>query len=220
MIIGLQLLLWFSSGLLMSILPIEAVHGDHLVDRTPQKLEVAIDRIPFDAVLRTAGAPVREVRYRKMLDRDVAEVERADGIQLLYDARSGRRLSPLDEQSARDIAVRAYRGEGEVPPIGTLIKSSATEYRGPLPAWQLAFRDNETTRIYVAVNTGRITAVRNGTWRLYDFFWGLHIMDWKNHENFNTPLLMAFAAGGLVLAVFGTVLLYFRWPRKRRRKPQ
>jgi len=33
LIIGVQLLLWFSSGLLMSVLPIERVRGEHLVTR-------------------------------------------------------------------------------------------------------------------------------------------------------------------------------------------
>ena len=78
--------------------------------------------------------------------------------------------------------------------------------------------DAENTHVYVEANTGRITAVRNGTWRLYDFFWGLHIMDWKNHENFNTPWLLAFAIGGLILGIAGTILLFIRWPFRRRRK--
>jgi hypothetical protein len=72
--------------------------------------------------------------------------------------------------------------------------------------------------VFVAVDTGKITAVRTGTWRLYDFFWSLHIMDWKNHENFNTWWLLAFAIGGLVLGIAGTVLLFIRWPLRRKRK--
>ena len=72
------------------------------------------------------------------------------------------------------------------------------------------------TSVFVAVDTGRITAVRTGTWRLYDFFWSLHIMDWKNHEDFNTPWLLGFAIGGLLFGLAGTVLLFMRWPFRRR----
>ena len=72
----------------------------------------------------------------------------------------------------------------------------------------------------MSAETGRLTSVRTGTWRLYDFFWGLHIMDWTEHERFNTPWLMAFAAGGLVFGVAGAILLFMRWPRRRRRKVQ
>ena len=45
-------------------------------------------------------------------------------------------------------------------------------------------------------------------------------MDWTEHERFNTPWLNAFAAGGLVFAVAGAILLFMRWPRRRRRKAQ
>ena len=117
---------------------------------------------------------------------------------------------------ARAVAIQAYRGTSE-PPSVRLVVASTPEFKGVLPAWRVDFPDREATRVYVAQNSGRIVAVRNGTWRLYDFFWALHIMDWKNHENFNTPWLMAFAAGGLALAIAGSALLYLRWPRKRRR---
>jgi len=71
----------------------------------------------------------------------------------------------------------------------------------------------------VDARNGRIAAVRTGTWRFYDFVWGLHIMDWKNHENFNSPWLLGFAIGGLMLWIGGATLLALRWPRRRRRKP-
>lgn len=214
------MLLWFSSGLLMSVLPIESVHGDHLIDRSVQPLAVDPARqwAPLDALLRSAGGPVKEVRYRLLLGRNVVEIERQDGLQQLYDGRSGKLLSPLAASSARAIGLDAYRGNAGGSARASLITKATTEYRGPLPAWRLSYADDEATRFYVAANTGRITAVRNGTWRLYDFFWGLHIMDWKDHEDFNTPWLIVFAAGGLLLTLAGTALLYFRWPRRRRRR--
>ena len=98
-----------------------------------------------------------------------------------------------------------------------LIKRASAEYRGPLPAWRVTFTDPDSTRVFVTADTGRIVAVRTGTWRLYDFFWGLHIMDWKNHEDFNTPWLLGFALGGLALWLGGAVLLYMRWPKRSRR---
>jgi hypothetical protein len=42
-------------------------------------------------------------------------------------------------------------------------------------------------------------------------------MDWKNHEDFNTPWLLAFATGGLALGLAGTILLFMRWPIRRHR---
>ena len=82
----------------------------------------------------------------------------------------------------------------------------------------MAFADPDATGVFIAAETGRITAIRTGTWRLYDFFWSLHIMDWKNHEDFNTWWLLAFAIGGLTLGLAGTILLFMRWPFRAKRK--
>jgi len=80
----------------------------------------------------------------------------------------------------------------------------------------VTFADPERTNVFIAADTGEITAVRTANWRLYDFFWGLHIMDWTDHENFNSWWLLTFAIAGLVLGLMGTILLFMRWPLKRR----
>jgi len=214
-IIGIQLLLWFASGTLMSVLPIERVRGEHLVDRSPATL-------PADTVLpdparlaRAAGAPVQSLTHRMLLGRPVVEIVTARGTRL-FDAATGAPLAPPGAAEAERIVRSAWRGEGRPAAKIDRIETESTEYRGPLPAWQVELADKDATRVFVAADTGKITAVRTSTWRLYDFFWGLHIMDWKNHENFNTPWLLAFAIGGLVFWLGGAILLYMRWPIRRR----
>ena len=59
-------------------------------------------------------------------------------------------------------------------------------------------------------------------WRTFDFLWSLHIMDFKNHEDFNTPLLIISTALALVVIVTGIVMFparlgYNRWRGRRRR---
>ena len=194
------MLLWFASGLLMSILPIERVRGEHLVARdSGETLAPAQQLVSPAAVLRAA-------------------LTMTDGTVRMHDARSGSPMARIDARFAVKIATAAYRGTGAPAAAAMLVRAASTEFRGKLPVWRVQFEDAETTRVFVSPDSGRIVGVRTGTWRLYDFFWGLHIMDWKNHENFNTPWMMAFAAGGLILAVAGVVLLYMRWPRRRRRK--
>ena len=63
------------------------------------------------------------------------------------------------------------------------VTAETPEHRGALPAWRVAFADPDATGVFIAAETGRITAIRTRTWRLYDFFWSLHIMDWKNNED-------------------------------------
>lgn len=215
-IIGAQLLLWFASGALMSFLPIDRVHGDHLVDRkavTPLPRSVAL--APPSAVVAANGIPIESVTYRMWLDRPVAEVATTKGV-FLFDAGTGASLPAPTQQQAEAVARAAWRGEGRPKATVERINRASPEYRGSLPAWRVAFADPESTRVFVAADTGRIMAVRTGTWRLYDFIWSLHIMDWKNHEDFNTPWLLAFAIGGLALWLGSAVLLYMRWPKRRR----
>ena len=220
LLIGAQAIVWFTSGLIMSLLPIDVVHGDHRIDRNAEPaLSVDQTFAPVPDLLANAGVPVRQLQHRMLLGRPVVEAQLADGKIRLLDARTAAPLPPIDMRAAAAIAGRAYRGGPAVPTIERVERPS-TEYRGSLPAWRASFPDKDATRIYVSAETGRLTSVRTGTWRLYDFFWGLHIMDWTEHERFNTPWLMAFAAGGLVFGVAGAILLFMRWPRRRRRKVQ
>ena len=92
-------------------------------------------------------------------------------------------------------------------------KAPSIVVRFPHGGWPFPIRRH---KCFVAAGTGRITAVRTSSWRLYDFFWSLDIMDWKNHEDFNTPWLLAFAIGGQFFGLAGTVLLFMGWPIRRR----
>lgn len=218
LIIGAQLLIWFTSGVIMSFLPIEQVRGEHLVDREGViALPASAALVPAERILAQVGAPVEEMTWHMLDGRPVVEVTNAKGIRL-FDAGTANALPSVDAETATRIAEAAWKSGGKPKSTASLVTQGSPEYRGALPAWRVAFADPDTTNVFVAADTGRITAVRTGTWRLYDFFWSLHIMDWQNHEDFNTPWLLAFAIGGLVLGIAGTILLFMRWPIRRARR--
>jgi len=217
-IIGIQLLLWFVSGTLMSLLPIERVRGEHLIDRGAATLPAEAPLADASRFARAAQAPVETLTHRMLLGKPVVEVVTAKGTRL-YDAATGAALPAPGAAQAEQIVRNAWRGGGRPAASVARVDKESTEYRGALPAWRVELADKDTTRVYFAADTGRITAVRTSTWRLYDFFWGLHIMDWRDHENFNTPWLLGFALGGLALWIGGAILLYMRWPFRRRRRP-
>jgi hypothetical protein len=212
------LLIWFASGVIMSFLPIEQVRGEHLVDRETVRVIPAGTGFANPAtIISKAGASVEAINWHMLGDRAVAEVTTAKGVRL-FDAATGEPLPPVDASQAAAIARAAWKAPSKPPSKASRVTTESPEYRGALPAWRIAFADPDATSVFVAADTGRITGVRTGTWRLYDFFWSLHIMDWKNHEDFNTWWLLAFAIGGLLLGIAGTVLLVMRWPFKRRRR--
>ena len=217
LVIGAQLLIWFASGALMSFLPIEKVRGEQLVDRAAfAALPRGTVTVSSDRLLAQAGAPVETIPWRVLDGQPVAEVKTRDGI-LLFNA-TGKKVAPIDAPTATRIAQAAWKGATRPASGAVLVTAESTEYKEALPAWRIAFEDADRTRVFVSASTGRIVAVRTSTWRLYDFFWGLHIMDWQNHEDFNSWWLLAFAIGAVALGLAGSVLLVMRWPLRSRRR--
>jgi len=85
------------------------------------------------------------------------------------------------------------------------------EYRGDLPVWQFSFDDPDSTNIYVSPLSGKVVARRSSTWRVYDFLWSLHIMDYRDREDFNNWLVVMSAAVALILTISGMVILVYRF---------
>ena len=128
------------------------------------------------------------------------------------DALTGQVLSPVSETMARDIALADYSGEAVIS-RAELLATPPAEYGRPGPVWQVVFSDDGETTLYVDPASAEVRARRSSTWRFYDFFWRLHVMDYDDGEDFNHPLLVTAAGAGLFVALSGLVLLVFRLRR-------
>ena len=73
--------------------------------------------------------------------------------------------------------------------------------------WQVQFDDTFNTTLYLSENNGKVVTVRSTLWRIFDFFWMLHIMDYDERENFNNPLLISFSATSVLFCLSGILLL-------------
>lgn len=209
LLVGVQVLLWFLSGLVMSALPIERVRGEHLVDR-----DMAAPLPPGLAVRLLPGAAgATSIEFVSLAGRPAARVTAPDGSRSLADPATGAPL-PMDEALARAVAEQAHRGTLAAARVERVTEASPA-YRGPFPGFRVVFDDAEATSVYVDP-LGRVAGVRTSTWRLFDLLWGLHIMDWWGRENINSPWLVGFGAGALLLSLAGLALLVQRWPRRRR----
>ena len=120
--------------------------------------------------------------------------------------------------TAKSIALRAWTGPRTTIEAARIVDDPiGTEFRGPFPAWQVTYADEASTRIYIDAASGTLGAARSDTWRLFDFIWGLHIMDWTERDRINSWWLLLFGIGGTIIALSGFVLLANRMPRLRRR---
>lgn len=204
------ILFWFSSGLFFALSPIERVRSEHLMARAPAR-PVALDAAA-NGLARLAARGVTaadRVEIRHLLARPVAVVTQAGGRPTMFDLGSGAQLSPLSARSAAAIAAHDYRGRETVAQTVAVTQNSP-EYRGPLPAWEVRLAGTDALSIYVSADTGLVTARRSALWRTYDFLWGLHILDPKDHANFNSWLLVMAVGSSLILLVTGIILIPVR----------
>ena len=220
LLMAVQILFWFVSGLFFAVFPIERVRSEHMIAEAPAR------PVPFDGAadgllpLGSAGATAERIEIRMLLDRPVALLTPRAGRPALYDLATGRELSPIPASLAAAVAERDHAGDERAARV-ELVTAESTEYRGALPAWRVDFDDGANRSLYVAADTGAVAARRSTLWRTFDFLWSLHIMDFKNHEDFNTPLLIVATSLGLVVIVTGIIMFpsrlgYTGWRRRRR----
>jgi hypothetical protein len=213
LLLGVQVLLWMASGVVMSWFPIELVRGEtRAFVSEPIALEAQAYASPGGIIAQAEG--VTSVELRRFMGRPVYLVKWHNGAAAMYDASTGEKLTPLKEAQARKVAEQDYVGDGKVI-RATLMNNPPHEYRGAAPVWRMDLDDRLHTRIYVSPDAGEVRARRNDVWRIYDFFWMLHIMDYKDRENFNNPLIRVAAATGFLFALTGAFMVVTRLRRGR-----
>jgi len=222
LLMAIQILFWFVSGLFFAVVPIEWVRSEHLITQAPPvSISMNDAAAGLQRIAQAGGRPGEKIELRTIMGRPVALVTGGTPRPRLYDLGSGRQLSPIPAPLAAAIAERDHIGDTRASSV-QLVTDASPEYRGALPAWRVNFEGENAASFYVASDTGAVSARRSTLWRVYDFLWSLHIMDFKNHEDFNTPLLIIATALGLVIILTGIVLFpsrlgYNAWRRKRRR---
>jgi len=209
LIIGVQVIFWFVSGAFFALFPIERVRSEHRIAEQHATLNVADLGMPSDLAGLLPQAPTKLTFERSSTGEEVVVAEFANHRPILVDLASQRVVSPLTAEAASRIASASVARAPRVREA-RLITNETPEYRGILPAWRVAFDDAEGLAVYVAADTGRVTARRSDLWRLYDALWALHIMDWRDHENFNTGLLFLASLTALIVTLAGIVLLPYR----------
>ncbi|HEX8215302.1 MAG TPA: PepSY domain-containing protein [Allosphingosinicella sp.] len=206
LVIGVQFVIWTISGALMAVLDMETVAGG------PRPAAVKPRALPFStagwpAVGRSLGSdPVTALTVRPLLARHVIEVGTPRGIRL-FDGASGHRIT-IDAAMARRLAQAGYAGAGAVRDVRLLTERTLAIREHSLPVWRVDFADGQNSSFYVSQTTGELLERRNDTWRVWDFVWMLHNMDYLNRTSFNHPLIVIVGFGAVWLAITGLYLLF------------
>ncbi|MCW9029113.1 MAG: PepSY domain-containing protein [Kangiella sp.] len=206
LIIGIQVLFWAAGGFVMTFFDIEEVRGEHTMAKPAAfSLNERVTITANQALQQIDFAP-ESITLKGVLGKPVWVATNQEQ-QAIVDATTGQKLSPLDESLARQVALADFSGEGELAEL-TLLSEELGEVRGKgLPIWQAQFNDSDNTRVYISPQNGEVVARRNDTWRVFDFFWMLHIMDYKNRTDFNHPLVVFAALLALFMTLSGLYLV-------------
>ncbi len=232
--VGLQFIFWTASGLFFAWSDMDEVHGDY--EKAPVALFSSTQKIVFpaaaiDSLKTTAGLDsLLEIRLVAVLGRPVWQIhffekrekEQGRGAKktALADGETGFVRPFLAEKEASEIARSAYAGSGKITKIERIETADGWhEYREqPLPAWAVAFDDPRRTTVFVAERLGTAQKFRNRPWRVFDFLWMLHTMDFRGRDDISNPVLRVFSILGLTVVLSGFGLFFASRRRRKQRK--
>lgn len=208
-LIGVPMLLWTVSGVVMVWKPIEEVRGGAVL-REPAP--VTLSGPP--AMPDLAGLKVARLSLESRADGPRWVVRTADGKARQASVQTGAFLPPLAAADAlREVAARSHGTPDVASVVRTGRESPPLDLRRPIDAWAITLKDG--TRFYVDSATGEIAATRTRWWRVYDFMWGIHIMDLQTREDINNPWVLVFGIMALVTTLMALVMLPLTGKRKR-----
>ena len=117
---------------------------------------------------------------------------------------------------SREEAKKIVSLKTTLTPIQTLLideEVRGSEFRGRnLPLYKVISENEEGKKINVYVDpfSGEVSAIRSLQWRIWDFMWGIHIMDWVERDNIDNLWLKVFSFIALFTSLSGIILFFNR----------
>lgn len=210
-ILGLQYIMWTISGMYFSWTDIDSIHGDQFknLNFVPEKQAALIS--PSD--LETTE-DINHLELRVISDQPYYWVNK----NMLYNAHTGAAKESITEEEAISIAGDHMQEYLQITSVKALEEAGKHhEYREKmLPAYVISYKGDEALKAYVSMKDGKFQTVRHRDWRIFDFLWMTHTMDYEGRDNFNTTVLRAFSLLGLITVLSGFALWYISSPTVRK----
>lgn len=236
LLLGVQFLLWTIGGLYFSWSNMDEIHGDFQKKKVPLlKSDLALvspssvlDSIkkihPVDSLVSIQlidilGEPHYQIRCVSAIHDTLTHAHDKGLMNHLAHAVTGKLRAPLNQQEAVTVAARHFNGQPDVTGVEYLTATNSHhEYREqPLPAYAVTFRHPSNTTVYVSTELGTVQKFRNNKWRIFDFLWMLHTMDYESRDEIGNMLLRIFSIFGLVtiLSGFSLYIISSSWWKRR-----
>ena len=198
LVISIQLLLWTISGIYFAFNKIELVRGEqYLIEQNVSKLNLKEVESSFSA---------KDVNFVRRLDEWIIKVETDSGFN--YTDLQGQNLDELNEEEVKEVV---RQRTNLIPLMAQRINKLEirAEFRGRnLPIFKVTTSTTDNINVYVDAFTGEVTAIRSDSWRIWDFLWGAHIIDYSERENINNFLIKILSILALISSLSGIVLFF------------
>jgi len=214
--VGIQFLFWSVTGFYMVSVDIHYIHGESLQKGADTKVDLGQVSYTIPQLLGTYPE-AKEVNLGLLMSKPVyrfrvAEPESKSKWHVI-DAKTGQILPEIDKTLASEIARFYYAEQHQIKSLNLITdeenKPSELSARH-LPVWQVKFEHFNSPTFYVSQQSGRIVTKRHDFWRLFDWMWRFHIMDYDDGQNVSNWFLLVVGLLGLVSAISGLVLTYIR----------
>lgn len=208
LLVSLQLLAWTVSGTYFAFKNIDTIRG------TPYRQ--AAEFHSFELSKFNNSYLAKELHMIFRLGEPVMVVQ--DENDTIYFDAAGKPVAEITGQQAVEIVnkktnltpLEAIRIDKDYP---------GSEFRGrELPLYKVTTDSSDNVNVYLNAMSGEVTAIRSESWRIWDFLWGLHIMDYVDRDDFHNIWLKIFSVLAIVTSLSGIVLFVISsawWSRRR-----
>lgn len=219
LMLGVQFLFWTIGGLYFSWSDMDEIHGDHQ-RATVSPLVADIKVVNPQEIIqkikeRDSIKYILDIRLIQILSEPIYQIiytgeeNNVKKIQLAH-ASTGNLRNALTKEDAVKVAQKGFYTNAKVSQIEYLTTASKHhEYRdSPLPAYAVKFEHPSNTTVYVSSELGTIQKFRNDRWRIFDFLWMMHTMDYQGRDNITNWILRVFSILGLTTVGSGFILFF------------
>ncbi|TPH18510.1 PepSY domain-containing protein [Litorilituus lipolyticus] len=227
--VGIQFLIWSISGLYMVVMDIHYIHGDTLIKPSNNHgniQELALDNTDGNNTVYSLHSSQLNFSIMQLMQRypDAENIEldrllthtvyrfKVDGQFHLINADNGVLLSPISIGTAIKVAQSQYSGDMSSSDfhVSYLSDQAPRELSARhLPVWRIDIDDAANPTLYVSAHSGKVITKRHSYWRVFDWMFAFHVMDYIE-ESADNWLLLCVSVIASIASFFGLILIYYR----------